>query len=400
MKVKIFVLVSLISFIIVTSVYNLSVIDTGNSAIVGAGYALILFMFIATVFFVENGKLFLESPKLFRIAFIFGFFALWSTLYYHEGDMLDLIRKMNGIWQWIFCLMLGYIISFKSEYYSSLFTNLLLIMSLPIVSYYIYNSLSINLLIQDNNTSDVPFILLVLFPFALTLKKEFIKTIAILFIGVIAMLSFKRTTIFGFLMMTVSYYYMVLTMSKISSKKRFMIFSVGVVACFFLYQIFLFIEDKSGGHIIERLNSIQEDQGSGRLEIYAKIIDILSTSSVDELLFGRGYLSVLEYADVLAHNDFLQIIFDFGLIALVLYFVFFYQLLKYIGKIYKSRNISNINYPAFNAGIVAFIFLGMFNCFITSPVYYSTLMLYFGLAIGGFEREKIKNRLLKNEKKS
>ncbi|MPT34214.1 MAG: O-antigen ligase domain-containing protein, partial [Flavobacterium sp.] len=236
--------------------------------------------------------------------------------------------------------------------------------------------------------------------FALTLKKEFIKTIAILFIGVIAMLSFKRTTIFGFLMMTVSYYYMVLTMSKISSKKRFMIFSVGVVACFFLYQIFLFIEDKSGGHIIERLNSIQEDQGSGRLEIYAKIIDILSTSSVDELLFGRGYLSVLEYADVLAHNDFLQIIFDFGLIALVLYFVFFYQLLKYIGKIYKSRNISNINYPAFNAGIVAFIFLGMFNCFITSPVYYSTLMLYFGLAIGGFEREKIKNRLLKNEKKS
>lgn len=400
MKAKVFILVSLISFIIVTSVYNLSVIDTGNSAIVGAGYALILFMVIVAGFFIENGKLFLESPKLFRIAFVFGIFALWSTLYYHEGDMLDLIRKINSIWQWIFCLMLGYIISFKSEYNRSLFTNLLLIMSLPIVSYYIYNSLSINLLVQDNNTSDVPFILLVLFPFALTLKKELIKTIAILFIGIIAMLSFKRTTIFGFLMMTFAYYYMVLTMSKISSKKRFTIFFIGLFACFFLYQIFLFIEEKSGGHIIERLNSIQEDQGSGRWEIYAKIIDILSISDLEALLFGRGYLSVLEYAEVLAHNDFLQVIFDFGLIALVLYVIFFFQLLKYVGKIYKYRNISNSNYPAFNAGIVAFIFLGMFNCFITSPVYYSTLMLFFGLAIGGFEREKIKNILRKNENRS
>lgn len=391
MKAKILLLVILMSFIIVTTVYNYTVIDTGESAILGSGYVLILFMFFSTLFFFENSRLILSAPLIFKLTFVFGFFAIIPTITYHSGDIFDLIRKLNGACQWIFCLLLGYIIAFKNNLITNKVINYLTILTIPLVSYFILNSLVNRLLLSQIGASDIPFILLVLFPFVLSIKNDVVKQIVIFFIGIIALISFKRTTILGFIYMTLAYYFSMTKSSSFSIKKRLILIGFGILLISFLYQIFNFIEDSFDGFILSRLNNIQEDEGSGRLFIYTTIFNSLLSSSFLELIFGHGFLSVGERFQVLAHNDFLEILYDFGFIALTIYFMIFYLLIKYSVVFYKQKNRLNVDFPGFIAAMIAFFLLGLFNCFISSPVYFSTLMFYFGLAIGKFEFEKARN---------
>jgi O-antigen ligase len=145
---------------------------------------------------------------------------------------------------------------------------------------------------------------------------------------------------------------------------------------------------------------MQEDRGSERLDIYSNILNLLSTSSSQSLLFGHGgYQAVETKLKILAHNDFLEILYDFGIVTFIAYFVFFIQLRKYMGRILKYKKIIPIeNRNAYIVAYILFLFLGMLNCFITSPVYYATLMFYFGLEIGNIERIiKTKNHFIISE---
>jgi hypothetical protein len=392
MKTLILFLILLLSFIIVTTVYNYTVINSTETAIEGSGYVLIVFMIFTSLFFVYNFKKISIIPSIIKLSFLFGFFAIISTIAYHSGDILDLIRKLNGVAQWIFCLFLGFIISFTKKENAYLAVKYLTFLTLPFVCYYIFSSLALRLVISDKSASDIAFILLVLFPFVLFLKNDFLKIVLIFFIGIIAFISFKRTTILGYVYMSFAYFYLTNMKSEISTKKRIGFFLVTAILVIALFFVFTFIENNFGGIILERLNKIQEDEGSGRLEIYASVTNAILSSNILELIFGHGYLAVFDRFEILAHNDFLEIFYDFGLIALIIYLIIFFQLLNYARIFYKFRNTLNINSATFIAAIIAFLMLGLFNCFISSPVYFSTLMFYFGIAIGNLEFEKLSIR--------
>ncbi|WP_337042021.1 O-antigen ligase family protein [Emticicia sp. 17c] len=299
------------------------------------------------------------------------------------------------IWMWIYCFMIGYVVAYSKKENGLLLNNLLLLFALPMIGYSIYLYLSVNLLVANIKTADVALILLAIFPLTLRLKNEALKILAISFIGLIAMLSFKRTIILGVVMMASIYYYSILTKTKFLRWQKVVFSLLLIIGGIVLYRAFNFIEQESGGYILSRLSSIQEDRGSKRVDIYIELLQSFAASNIGEMLFGHGYLATAKYTEleILAHNDFLEIIFDFGLIALIAYVVFFFRLLGYTRKIYQYRNLVDTNLSVFIAGLVAFLFLGLLNCFITTPIYFSTVLLFFGLSIGDFEREKLKLKL-------
>ena len=136
----------------------------------------------------------------------------------------------------------------------------------------------------------------------------------------------------------------------------------------------------------ERINSIAEDQGSGRIDIYLNTINLINEFSIFQLLFGTGAFSFNQISwNSSAHNGFLQILFEFGLIGEILFIVLFVNLFKRLR--YLRRNNSFLYQSYFSAIIVFFIMTMVSDVFAT---YLSLLFIfsYFGTVEGCIRHEK------------
>ena len=75
-------------------------------------------------------------------------------------------------------------------------------------------------------------------------------------------------------------------------------------------------------NILDRLLSLKEDQGSGRLEVWKDVILCYNKSGLLEKLFGHGFHSVPSQVHPLghfiyAHNSYLETLYDFGIVGMV-----------------------------------------------------------------------------------
>ena len=81
--------------------------------------------------------------------------------------------------------------------------------------------------------------------------------------------------------------------------------------------------DTGGENIVERFESVEDDEGSGRLVTWIKTYELIEDSDIGLLILGHGYNAVEKDSQLgwSAHNDFLEVTYDYGLIGLVLYSV-------------------------------------------------------------------------------
>ena len=85
--------------------------------------------------------------------------------------------------------------------------------------------------------------------------------------------------------------------------------------------------------LIGRFESISEDKGSGRGDLFLMVWELILKSDTLELIFGHGYNSVVEVLEYSAHNDFLEVMYDQGIIGLGLYVCIYISLIRTIKKI-------------------------------------------------------------------
>ena len=60
------------------------------------------------------------------------------------------------------------------------------------------------------------------------------------------------------------------------------------------------------------------------------------------LLLGSGYFAVAMDTHLSAHNDFMEILYDYGFLGLVLFVLFWISLIKYRKKLPMSSNIYRV----------------------------------------------------------
>ena len=80
---------------------------------------------------------------------------------------------------------------------------------------------------------------------------------------------------------------------------------------------FMVIDKYTGGGLSARTTDYEkEDITNGREGIYLVTIDMIARSSSDHLLFGHGHNGVKSdsFLNISAHNEFLEIIYDYGII--------------------------------------------------------------------------------------
>ena len=244
--------------------------------------------------------------------------------------------------------------------------------------YYISNSQYIYS-IDDMEVTNASYTLLYLLPLLLCSKNTLLKVLAIVLTCVAVFLSLKRGSILS-LILGLLIYIICLLLTKTGSRKKFITFIVIVIGIFAFVQFAEYFNNQSNNIILERFDSIDDDRGSGRLDILEHTVDMISSSNFFEILFGHGWNHVIIDSDLgfSAHNDFLEILYDFGVIVFVLYLLLYVKLFRFVHKLQKSK--SKFTAPM-AMSLTIFIMASMVSHIVIYPYYMLTFLITWSFII-------------------
>jgi len=163
-----------------------------------------------------------------------------------------------------------------------------------------------------------------------------------------------------------------------------------LIVIFIVYFVQTKYEDRIG-QITNRIENISEDGGSGRDIIWRDAISDIKSFDVAEFLLGKGFLSfnIAHPRLTTSHNDFIEILYSYGIIALLGYIIFLIALLNNIFKLFKNRK------DVFTSAMICFVCFLVFG--LTSSMFaYQTLSGMLFSYVGVYEglRNRNENILL------
>lgn len=236
--------------------------------------------------------------------------------------------------------------------------------------------------------SNQVFYVSLLLPCLFLLKKRWMKYVAMLIVVVCASISFKRSTL---LVTLLTLFFSLIFEFKGKGKlfTRVLLMALLVGGSFWLFS---FINDQTSGYFIERINSINDTGGAGRLDIYKSVLNHFSNQSSFDKLFGSGYNTVIrngwvrdDGVLVSSHNDFLEILCDYGIVGLVIYIVFIIRLVLNTISIRFNKELFQSNVIL----LVVFFVMSAVSHLSLYPTYYVYLILIVSLTQASIENKSI-----------
>jgi hypothetical protein len=124
----------------------------------------------------------------------------------------------------------------------------------------------------------------------------------------------------------------------------------------------------SNDFLSKRFSSEQLASGSGRSHLYSSALHEIAQRPFTDLLVGRGSGSSMQFIGNAMHNEWLEFLFSYGVIGVVLYAMLLLALASQALKLlkYKSRYA-----PAYAMSVVYILFVGMFG-----QIYFAHSTLY------------------------
>lgn len=336
--------------------------------------------FIVTINIAKKSK----GLFILALATLFWVFTILSTVLnvnqYGEGLSLLVILSNQSVWLAVF------IVAFYCSKKNVRNINRLVLFTLPLFVFLFlqYKLLGTLDVVDAPGAINSIYYIIMFLPFVLDVKKSTLKAVLVLLITFCVLISLKRTAFFA-LVFSLSGYFIVEYSSRMKKKKKRLYLLLGslLVAGLMMY-LYNYLVEVLNLDIIVRLNNLKSDWGSGRNIIYEDVWAAIKSTPFMERFFGYGYNGVFltGAASLSAHNDFLEVLYDYGLFGFALYISFIVWLIRYNAKMYKGEFDSA---ASFTASLLMFFTMSMFSHLIYYPTYFAYLLIYWGSRIAKYE---------------
>lgn len=142
--------------------------------------------------------------------------------------------------------------------------------------------------------------------------------------------------------------------------------------------IMIFLSRKYDMYVLKRLFSVAEDGGSGRLRVILikRMIVTLENNGIVEWLFGHGSFTSSKFIGNSSHNDFLEMLWSYGILGFIIYISIVVGLVKEV--VVLKRNRSYFYGPCL-AAVCSFFICSMISQLVFVPTYVAFLLLFFGM---------------------
>lgn len=335
------------------------------------------FCFVSTI---SNITKPIFSSLFFIIALTFFAFILSdSTAISREGTIVNSSSELLAITYIGLFVFSGYTLYNKGvirEREVVLILVLLLLQS--IISYFYMRSFLLAERGYYRYTNNIGYAFVSLLPYILFTKKKYQWPI-ILIIFVFVLLCAKRGAI---IIATLFLLYFLYIKIKDSRIKVWGIITGCIAFSFFLFVSYkVFLESE---YLQIRLESTMEGSSSGRDEMYSTMFQTyLEFDNLIHYFFGKGLLASVKTVGLLAHNDWLELLLSNGLVGVLIYVLFFIQILN----LSKSKNVSINNRHIVKSILIIWISKTFFSMAI-SDVMFAPIPLLLGIVIAMNEKEK------------
>ena len=341
-----------------------------------ATLALILLSLLAIG--IQTSNLF--RSKLNKRVFLFLLLSMLSTFLLCNPTM-DMMKQLMYVTLWEAVFFLFFFLSYNDEGTSSEMRWMMIILLIPVTFLFIRSN-SLRVLMNYGITrqgNNAVFYVVLLFPWLLLSSKRWLRLAALLFIVAVSVLSLKRSAMFiaaGCVL--VVFYFEFLKDSQ--HRLRSLLF--GLAAFIAGYCLIDYINSSNQGAAIERIAHIEEDKGSGRLDRFAEVIELIKEERDPvKIVFGHGYRSVeLNFgSSSSAHNDFLEVAYDYGFLGLIIYLAIHLALLAKMISLWRAKSQYTESYAS---SYCIFIVMSMVSHLIIYPTYFVLLASYWGAVEG------------------
>lgn len=201
------------------------------------------------------------------------------------------------------------------------------------------------------------------------------KAIPLIVCGIAVIVSGKRTGIIVYAAMVFAYFLVLSIQSRrVSTYLKSALMLAVFVACFLF--VLNRINTSFNTHLLMRLNRIfSENDSSGRFERWKRITQSLGSAGFWRWITGFGQSAVAHRFGGNAHNDFLEILYDYGVFALLGYALFYVVMAVNMLRMLKD----GYEYTAqFIMSILLCLGLANFSFYAIAPTYITAGMLCVG----------------------
>ena len=370
----------LIIFIIVLAYFYLMLINfyTGNLSS-GAVICVFMICFAGIVCLCKSD---VASNKLGRLLVPWFFWSLILCVL-----CKNTLGQTTSSILWICAFLFSYGLVNKPEDVSlvSLFATLICIMSL----FFGATTLNLGEMIGIANFGDsdldmnenIGVFVLITLPIVMLLKNHIIKWSLFIVALMVILLTARRTATICFALIFILHVIqeknLFFNKEGTGRNKVISIILISVV----VYGVYMLLTNDFSialERVLDRFLEMKEDNGSGRTELYQDVWNSFLKGDFFEIIIGHGYYGVNRVTrHTAAHNDFLEYLFDYGIVGLIFYCRLHIFLIKRMLNLYKTHDNMAFSYAA---SYCVFFFYGMFGNIIIYPQYFLTIPIYWGVA--------------------
>lgn len=224
---------------------------------------------------------------------------------------------------------------------------------------------------------------LYMLPLVLIYPSKIGKTCWTIIISLAVFSSVKRGGVLALALAMLAY---IITNQLVSKQGKFTKIIIGFCVLTAFIAIFAYIGTMGDNNIFERFESIQEDNGSGRTDVWNEAWRLINNQGVFTYFVGNGFNTVVHNSRYVlsAHNDYLEAWFDFGFIGMTLYIISLLLLFKDIFKCLKAKKEYA---PAMSVLGVLVVVLTMIS-HIAIYYWFNVIVLCIAYFEGRYNREK------------
>lgn len=237
----------------------------------------------------------------------------------------------------------------------------------------------------DSQTNTIYFCFLTL-PWLIYYAKSRNAIILLVFFTSLALLSMKRSVMLASVLMWLFFF-----LQRLESKRN-IIYTVILFSALFIGISVIYdrLDSQFGGRLTERVNREETDEGHDRMAIWNLTFMMIQESSAERLITGHGHFGVKKnsFLEISAHNDFLEVIYDYGLVIFFLYLCLWWHVIRRCYWLYKQK--SSLFLP-YGVTLSIFIVMSMVSHLILYANYFNYLVMFWGMTEAYVESRYLPN---------
>jgi len=213
-------------------------------------------------------------------------------------------------------------------------------------------------------------------PFLFLCKNPILQTVAFLLSSGAILMSGKSVCLIIWVFVCIAFYKSITLKTRVASHKTVFTIVFVLLALFFGWNFIRpYLSSNGFGEIFEAFFDELQEGGNGRFDIYGMTIDAFKELPLTAKLVGKGFYAIDHTIHTGTHNDFLMVLYNYGIIGLCLYITFFIQMIK---SILISKRMNSPYYTAQIIAFVIFVVLSMASNIMNTQIQFLMLCVFWG----------------------